>query len=817
MWRANHFWQTIFLAAVSAFLLEIADCAFAGCGAGTFILAFRVTLPSMVLAAMAQLAGPVAFTSRPVRLQLLIAAVIVAPLAVSSGYHLSESASVSRLLSYRWRLIIPSVALFTLYAGYFVLIIRNGRTAHATTPGRILFAIIWLTSTILLFIGATYFKKLHYPLSVACLFFSWINLQNATAMALGTRAPRLARTGVGAFVAVGLLMIIWPVSLEDTFIASDQGILARDLTSLGRAHTMDELVEQAVVPRLIPPKEPVPVEALPHYPGKSVILISVDALRPDHLGFHGYKRDVSPHIDQLLRQSVDFETAYCTAPSSSFSIPSIHAGIPMEHLLKSAAPIPPLLATRFKEMGYTTVGLYPPKVFSMGPSLMGTLEETHFGFEYFELLKMDAQSDVRIALRQLGKHAPNGPLFMWVHFYDPHLPYTCHGAPYGNQQQDCYDAEIAYLDSHIKPFLDEIANLADEPIVAFTADHGEAFGEHGRYYHSTDLYDEQIRVPLAFKIPGVAPGRITTPVSNCSIFDTLISLVQPAPDTAKNDLRPLMVGSGEVMPAVSIIGAKRAVVFGNHKLICEKWPDGACALFNLNQDPAEKKNLAAKQITKTVEMLGLLKEAHETELALLKQTAPRAIILGRLKHPEAVVGLIRLARDNASPWAVEAAKLLALLGSRHVDNALNDLSQSHIPEVMAWATIGKALLGNSFDAGKLYPYVMKNSDLGHWSIIVLGRNGDPIALKPLLRLLKHEEPNLRALAALALGQMGNSKAVPALISLLDTKQSRWAAIEALGNLADRRALAKLRALKRSEPDISNLPRYEKAIDRIENN
>ena len=821
MWSANRLWPTTFWAAASAFILVVADCILAGCGNGSLIVAFRASVCSLFVAAIAFVATPHVFTKRGPATQFVVSLLIIAPLAVSSGFHLATTATITKLIDYRFRQVIPTAVLFFLYGGYFLLLTRICPTQNHNPWRRLLCIIVSLASAIALFAAASYFKKLHYSLSLATLFFSWLNLQNAARTALQVLPMQMARLGVGMFLGIGFTMFFVPVSIEDTFAASDQGIVVRDLTTLGRAHTMDELVKKATPPRHPKQKPVVPADKLPHLPQKSVVLISIDALRPDHLGVNDYGRNVSPNIDALLKKSVMFDRAYCSAPTSSFSIPSIHAGMPMEERLKSSAPLPPFLATHLSEMGYTTIGLYPPKVFSVGPALMKKIEESQFGFQHTELLAMDAQKDVQTALEHLGKHQATGPIFMWVHFYDPHLPYSCHDAPFGKTQVDCYDAEIAYLDTHIKSFLDEVETVLSNPIIAFTADHGEAFGEHGRYYHSTDLYNEQIRIPLAFRIPGVSPTRIDTPVSNCSIFDTILSLVQPPSNEKENrlenDLRPHIFSAGQAKPVLASIGPKRAIIFGEHKLICEKWPTGACALFDMKNDASELKNLAAKQIPKTMEMLGLLKERSDAELARLQETAPAAIILGRLKRPGARKGLIALANTPSSPHAIEATKLLALFRSSDTAAALEALSESNVPRVAAWANVGLALLEKTFNAESLYPTLRENSDLGHWSAIVLGKNGDRRSLTPLLKLLNHSEPQVRALAALALGDLGNSRAVPSLISLLEIKQTRWAAIEALGALEDKRALHILRKLKQNEPDISNLPRYEKAIERIQSN
>ncbi|MBN2342174.1 MAG: sulfatase-like hydrolase/transferase [Deltaproteobacteria bacterium] len=813
MWRTTKLWQITFSAAVSALFIGIADCFLAGCGLGTIIIALRLSAAGMLVSLCAYLCGSRLHLKTKLPVQLLVAVTVTAPLAVFAGIHLSNTPTILRLLGYHYRVALPTAAFILLFGTLFWLLTSTRKWLQGLPT-----AIVSVLLASVLFATAVYCKKLHYPLAVPATFFCWLALQRPLQRLIRHGLPQIHMTGALLCLSSGILMTLWPVSLEDTFAASDQGIVARDIAYWGKAHTIDELVQQVHPNTVISTPQPRTEDLmLPHVPGQSVVLISVDALRPDHLGINGYKRRVSPNLDRLLKNAVRFNNAYATAPTSSFSIPAIHTGMPMEERLKSGVALPPLLASHFNDIGYKTVGLFPIKVFSVGPELMGALQKSEFGFSHSRLLEMDARKDVDIALSYLKQPLGDQPLFMWVHFYDPHLPYSCHDKPFGETQADCYDAEIAYLDEQIQRFIDGIYETLNSPVIAFTADHAEAFGEHGRYYHSTDLYDEQVKVPLAFIVPGVAAKTVDVPVSNCFIFDTLLSLTQPNDRALSNDLRPHMVSDIPGSPILSAINDKRAVVFNYHKLICEDWPTGACALFDLRNDPHEKQNLAAKNIPQTMDLLSMLKTASQRQLHQLQQDTPTAIVLGRLKRPGATQGLAAIAKTPSSEYAIEAARLLAFLKNEDASDFLSELEQSPNKKVAAWAAIGNGLLHNDFDTTHLLPFFKEQSRLGHWSAILLGRNGDDRALKPLLALLKNDEPFLRAQAALSLGELGNRRAVTELIALLEVKQSRWAAIEALGELEDRRALHILTRLKRNEPDVSNLPRYERAIERIENN
>jgi len=106
------------------------------------------------------------------------------------------------------------------------------------------------------------------------------------------------------------------------------------------------------------------------------------------------------------------------------------------------------------------------------------------------------------AVGWLNKH-PTGPFFLWVHFYDPHDPYTP-PEPYRTRYKaEPYDGEIAYTDSIVGKLLRELRTrgLFEGCLIAIMADHGEAFGEHGEQHHGIFLYDETIHIPMFFKLP----------------------------------------------------------------------------------------------------------------------------------------------------------------------------------------------------------------------------------------------------------------------------------------------------------------------------
>ena len=121
-----------------------------------------------------------------------------------------------------------------------------------------------------------------------------------------------------------------------------------------------------------------------------------------------------------------------------------------------------------------------------------------------------------------------GRFLLWTHFMDPHKDYLTHPGfgRFGDDHRGRYDQEVAFTDHHIGRMLERFAKLpaAKRTVIILTADHGEAFGEHGRKFHGRELWEEIIRVPLVVAGPGIAPRRIARPTSHIDLFPTLLAL-----------------------------------------------------------------------------------------------------------------------------------------------------------------------------------------------------------------------------------------------------------------------------------------------------
>ena len=194
---------------------------------------------------------------------------------------------------------------------------------------------------------------------------------------------------------------------------------------------------------------------------------------------------------------------------------------------------------------------------------------------------------------------------MWIHILEPHSWISI--APEPSTESDRskqYDRALGMVDPIIAELLVPFAGRAPDraPIVIITADHGEALGEHGQPYHSTDLYNSQTRVPLVVVGPGVPAARVTETVSLTGVTPTVIELAGFDPDDDRMDgvsFAALATGKrasrddGQAYAAMikdrSNPGNVTALVQGRYKLVRA---GARTELYDIHADPRELHDLA---------------------------------------------------------------------------------------------------------------------------------------------------------------------------------------------------------------------------------
>jgi arylsulfatase len=296
-------------------------------------------------------------------------------------------------------------------------------------------------------------------------------------------------------------------------------------------------------------------------PRPSVLLLTVDTLRADHLSAWGYPRPTSPVLDQLAAEGLRFELAQTQWPKTGPSFASMFTatyGKDNGIVREIGKPLPcgfRTLAEELKALGYQTSAVVANGAvgrefyFDQG---FDRYAEAWKGAEGEAAIEIATRPDhvTHLALEALARLSSDQPFFLWVHYLDPHFPYRppepwrdefqndshfksekivldrtkpkrVTGAIGTSQILDGkddlgfyvarYDAEIRFTDHEIGRLIDELKKrgLWDRMLTIFTSDHGESLGEHGYYFdHGMLPFQDVLHVPLAIRYPGIVPARV---------------------------------------------------------------------------------------------------------------------------------------------------------------------------------------------------------------------------------------------------------------------------------------------------------------------
>ena len=317
-------------------------------------------------------------------------------------------------------------------------------------------------------------------------------------------------------------------------------------------------------------------------PGPNVVLVTIDTLRADHLGCYGYERPTSPFMDSLAAEGTLFADASAPAAWTKPSTGTILTGLyPSRHgalYHGSSLQIPEgerTLAEAFNDRGYSTAGFVSnpnvKKVFEFDRGFeeffdspvedtvtLAAIRESYFGGIVMKLSRHQFNWKYENDIKSVNRHVlawlesnRDQPFFLYVHYIDPHIPYTppeeyeqefardYDGFPLFNERKklvgiDRYDGEIRYTDDGIRSLVEKLDELGirDETTIVITSDHGEEFYEHEVLGHGFSLYQPVIHVPLIINGPGVMPGRVVeTPVQIVDLAATILSLSGSSEDS----------------------------------------------------------------------------------------------------------------------------------------------------------------------------------------------------------------------------------------------------------------------------------------------
>lgn len=529
-----------------------------------------------------------------------------------------------------------------------------------------------------------------------------------------------------------------------------------------------------------------------------IVLITIDALRADRLGAYGYARRMTPNLDALAYRSLRFERVYTPTPHTSLAIGSLLTGRSLYGAIRlqperTYATLPELL----RKVGFHSAGFYPPAVFFTESERFSHYRQKRFGFEHAEVDYFDGKVGVDRAIAFLERTKLQRT-FVWLHLLEPHEPYEIHkGYDFGSRDRERYDSEIAYADWAVGHLLDYLERTRPGAAIIVTADHGEAFDEHGARYHGTSLYEEQVRVPLIVRLPGQAARVVRSPVSLLDLSPTILSLAGTSLPAELSGL-PLYPLADDKLAKRAVFAefeALRMVVQGTRKLLCDI-TRGRCSVYDLSRDGKEQNDIAASAPDTLAalrpELDRFLLEEAQRYANKIDPAEPRWALIGRAQLGDRAVApeLLPLLQSTVpQPLRRSAARWLAELpvpplAAGPLLTALRDSDG----ELAGWAAAaGSALrLPDAKNAGrKLVRRAATGSPLRTTLALVLGEQGDRAVVPAIIDLLpKCSEPLRCQRLVKILERLRDARAVPMLVTQIPRLDIRREVVDALGAIAD---------------------------------
>lgn len=424
---------------------------------------------------------------------------------------------------------------------------------------------------------------------------------------------------------------------------------------------------------------------------KKVIFIITDTLRAKNLGYLGYKPSPSPNLDELSKKGAYFTNAYASITKTDPSITSImsgkyplstgliHHGRDITKVEEDGISKNKFLQEILRENGFKTAAIdwmdrWHKRGYDIYSGKIGNIyNSTTFAFEKIPLLfylkfidkaalkfiKRDffirfyysffkdpiipydpAELVVDKAIDILNSEVQK-KLFLYLHFWDTHYPYTKSRGVRSYLTQgveNMYNAEVSYLDSQIGRLIEflQSTNQLSETLIILTSDHGENFCDYGRPVNHENLYDEVVKVPLIISHPSLPAKKISQLVQHVDILPTvcrllklsfpkdidgksMVSLINGTKKnirdfvyfedvlyrtvdlTKKNRKRGIRVGSYKYIETLIEKGKKRYNLTPPEDTILSEQE-----LYNLEKDPQEKNNLMLNKSQITNKLRGKL-------------------------------------------------------------------------------------------------------------------------------------------------------------------------------------------------------------------
>lgn len=397
-----------------------------------------------------------------------------------------------------------------------------------------------------------------------------------------------------------------------------------------------------------------------------MVVVTLDTVRADHCSVYGYARPTTPGLEALAHEGTTFEAAYApmatTSPSHATMFTGLHPrthGVVKNGLVLAATV--PTLAEVMRGAGYETAAFVSSYVLNTrfglargferydddftganasfkSPVWEGMTVEGTFDRRADEVTsKVATWLDARAATQQEGAAPPpRKPLFLWVHYFDPHDPYEPpepYRTRFAPDRPDAdalardvaaYDGEIAFTDAELTRLVAALDRIlgARNTLLIVVGDHGEGLMDHGHMHHGLMLFEEAVRVPWIARFGGHvrAGARVTAPVGLVDLAPTLLALAGVAPQSLATQgvsLAPTLT-EGTPLPERPVVmerrlyktspvdgfavnGPKLAIRLGAWKYV-EAPDEGTRQLFDVASDPHERVDRAAAEPARVDEL-----------------------------------------------------------------------------------------------------------------------------------------------------------------------------------------------------------------------
>ncbi len=278
-----------------------------------------------------------------------------------------------------------------------------------------------------------------------------------------------------------------------------------------------------------------------------VVLITIDILRADHLGFMGYPRETSPFLDKLASKSILFKNAHTVSSTTGPVDASIFTSLyPIQHKMSNNNQKLDesfiTMAELLKDNGYKTAAFVGVKHL-----LWNNLDQ---GFDIFDSptnkdkLARSSKKTIDLAINWINENKDEDKIFLWIHLYDAHYPNKLNvgikeilklddenkkeliklltekqginmGTYYDDENNmleiiNRYDNEVAFMDRQIEKLYSWLQknNLNNNTMWIMASEHGEGLGSHNYYEHTSELYEEQLHTPILFHFPFLEYSKV---------------------------------------------------------------------------------------------------------------------------------------------------------------------------------------------------------------------------------------------------------------------------------------------------------------------